>query len=215
MPRFIDVTGKTINGWIALRYLGNEAWECVCPKCKRVCVQKSSAYLRYSNGCVACSRPRTRHGHSFTGKVTTEYHCWHGMMQRCFNPSNHGYKDYGGRGITVCVRWRLFDNFLKDMGLRPTGKTIDRINCNGNYEPTNCRWATRKEQQNNRRNTMFVMLNGEKMLAADAEKKLGYASGSLKVKIFRLNAPTGSVPTVNPLIKVGVGYNAKRAEVFI
>jgi len=94
------------------------------------------------------------HGNCINGKRTTEYSCWSAMKQRCLNQNNKFYYNYGGRGISVCDRWKdSFENFLADMGKRPKGKTLDRINNNENYEPSNCRWATRKEQSANRRNT--------------------------------------------------------------
>jgi hypothetical protein len=83
---------------------------------------------------------------------TPEYNTWANMLSRCRNPKNDRYRDYGERGITVCERWLRFENFLVDMGLRPSDRhSIDRINNDGNYEPLNCRWATSSEQNNNKR----------------------------------------------------------------
>jgi hypothetical protein len=89
-------------------------------------------------------------GHTL-GKATPEYRSWKAMIQRCCNLANPKFEKYGGRGILVCERWRVFENFFADMGPRPEGKTLDRYpNNDGNYEPGNCRWATIKEQQANR-----------------------------------------------------------------
>jgi hypothetical protein len=129
--------------------------------CKCDCgseVRTDLAKLRQKRprSCVACSRKAqiawTRHGDSRIGARAAEYKCWGHMLQRCDNPKDKRFTDYGGRGITVCERWRLYENFFADMGRKPSPKhSIDRIEVNGNYEPSNCRWATAKEQRANQR----------------------------------------------------------------
>src|SRR5215471_1725927 len=96
----------------------------------------------------SCGCLRIKHG--MIG--TQEYHSWIGMRSRCSDPNHQGYKDYGGRGISVCERWSKFEHFYADMGPKPSSNhSIDRIDNNGNYEPSNCKWSTPKEQSNNQR----------------------------------------------------------------
>ncbi len=98
------------------------------------------------------SNPSYKHGHRPKySKPSPTYISWRNMRQRCQNPNHPDYEDYGGRGIKVCKRWKDFVNFLTDMGERPEGLTLDRINNDGNYEPDNCRWATLKQQAQNQR----------------------------------------------------------------
>jgi hypothetical protein len=105
-----------------------------------------------------------RHGQS--GKYRTkEYVAWCAIRSRCYNDKNPGYKNYGGRGVIICEKWKYdFDSFLLDMGLAPTKQhSIERINNDGNYEPANCKWATPAEQSRNKRNNILVTYNGEEL----------------------------------------------------
>jgi hypothetical protein len=114
-----------------------------------------------SKSCAASERNRTRpapirHGHARVGRKSPTYLIWKGMRQRCLDPRAKKYPLYGGRGVSICERWsgeHGFENFLADMGERPPGLSIDRIDPDGDYEPQNCRWATASEQRRNQRRT--------------------------------------------------------------
>mgnify|MGYP001577400148 CR=1 FL=1 len=111
----------------------------------------------------------TKHGYFGTPTYTS----WAQMNARCANKKSIGWHLYGGRGIKVCERWLDFSNFLADMGEKPEGKTIDRINNDGKYEPNNCRWATRKEQALNRRSTRWLEHNGKRLSLRDWARETG------------------------------------------
>jgi len=112
-----------------------------------------------------------KHGHNRKNKRSGTYISWDSMIQRCNNPSNSAYKNYGGRGIKVCKRWLKFENFLEDMGNRPIGKTLNRIDNNKEYSSENCKWSTIKEQQRNMRNNHFIRYNNkEQCISALAEE---------------------------------------------
>jgi len=116
---------------------------------------------------VGKSNPAYRHGYSPRTGQSSEYMTWQQMLQRCTNPNNAAYSDYGGRGITVCKRWRSFTLFIEDIGPRPAGFCIERINNALGYCPTNCRWASRAENNRNKRNNIFLTFAGVTLTAKD------------------------------------------------
>lgn len=115
-----------------------------------------------------------------------EYRAWIEARTRCLNPKHHAYDRYGGRGITVCERWNDYANFLADMGRRPSAiHQLDRIDNDGNYEPSNCRWVTAKEQSRNRRNNRLVTINGEVVPVAVAAERFGVSASLVRGRLKR------------------------------
>lgn len=161
MGSFNDLTGDTFSRLTAVQRVPNQGahtmWRVHC-KCGKITTVRAQ-HLRNGNtkscGCwdvEVLEARNTKHGQCFT----PAYETWKGMVQRCTNPANQEWHNYGGRGITVDPSWRIFANFYKDMGDRPQNKTLDRKNNNLGYSKDNCRWATSKEQAANRRNTRLT-----------------------------------------------------------
>lgn len=168
--RFKDIQGEKFSRWTAISYAGpingKHHWNCAC-ECGRT-GRIDGTSLRIGNskscGCYKADNPGAKtHGATCSNRVNAEYKCWLHMIARCTNPSEGGYERYGERGISVCERWiTSFEAFRDDMGPRPSARnSIDRIDNNGNYEPSNCRWATQLQQVRNRSNTRTLTFMGE------------------------------------------------------
>jgi phosphopantetheinyl transferase (holo-ACP synthase) len=124
------------------------------------------------------------HGHARINARSGEYKTWLGMIQRCTNEKHTSYKDYGGRGITICDRWlNSFTEFLNDMGPRPDGHSIERIDNNGNYEPQNCKWASQKEQATNRRDIVHLTINNETLTIEQWAERSGISADIIYTRI--------------------------------
>lgn len=130
-------------------------WECVCDcGTTRIVIGPTLRNGTSKNcGCqraAIAKKTHTKHGHASRQGSSKTYLCWRNMRNRCNNPKNKDFKYYGGRGVSICVRWQKFSNFLEDMGEQPLGLTIERLDNNGNYEKDNCTWATMAQQSLNK-----------------------------------------------------------------
>ena len=160
----IDLTGMKFGHLTVTRNVGrNKAgytmWELECDCNSKTIVVRSSKNLHRPNlncGCIKSNAIQPRHGHATQQHKTPEYISWRAMHSRCENPNHRSFHNYGGRGITICDRWHIFENFLEDMGPRPGGTTLDRIDPDGGYNKDNCRWADWHTQRVNRRSNTLL-----------------------------------------------------------
>jgi DNA-directed RNA polymerase subunit RPC12/RpoP len=128
---------------------------------------------------------RTTHGQTRNKHKPKWFLSWDAMMQRCYNPQHKAYADYGGRGVEVIERWHIAENFYEDMGDRPATLSLDRIDNSKGYAPDNCRWATRKEQQNNTRRNHRLTHNGESLTITEWSSRTGLKPGTIRGRLSR------------------------------
>lgn len=165
--RQADLTGKVIWKLTVIREFDRQdthrRWLCRC-ECgtEKVVWHQHLTSGRITKSCGCILKEAVGNAHRSHGKShSREYHTWWSMRQRCEYPNHPSYGDYGGRGVRVCERWKVFANFYADMGDRPQGMTLDRIDPNGDYEPGKCRWANSKLQQRNKRSNRFLTIDDE------------------------------------------------------
>lgn len=190
-----EVGGQRFSRLVVTRYLGKAAdftWECLCDCGQTTNAKSSDLNSGKVQSCGCLNRQTTeernmKHGHAVRGNTNPVYRVYLGMKRRCYNPRCADYPYYGGRGISICDRWLAsFENFLSDMGERPKGHSIERKDNNGNYEPSNCVWATRTVQMRNRRSCRIVTFQGREMSLVEAAEKAGISYDVVSDRVNRL-----------------------------
>lgn len=186
MPKAIDLTGKTINGFYIIGIGertkgGHKRWLCKC-KCGAI-TSIASGEIKINKYCSVCV-PKGRPSHGLSH--LPEFGVWSAMKQRCDNPNCDAYENYGARGISYCKEWNRFEIFLKDMGLRPSDQhTLERNDNDGNYQKSNCRWATRKEQARNFRHNVLLEFNGQKKCISEWGEIYGLKHDTIASRLER------------------------------
>lgn len=182
--------GKRFGSVVVISRHGSDksgsTWLCRCDCGSQII--KNTSNLRAGKSCLKCGHKKTGDSFRTHGMSKTPiYKIWAGMIKRCEDSNDKRYDRYGGRGIKVCERWRnSFGEFYLDMGDRPSpNHSIDRIDNDGNYEPSNCRWATDVEQANNRRSTRLMTFNGITKSMAEWSRATGVAYSQIKMRLMR------------------------------
>lgn len=185
---FEEFSGKRFGAWEVIKRVENRKraisflCRCSCGKTSTVFLQCLRDGSSRSCGCLSKHAPRyIIHGATSGRKQTSEWRSWQAAKNRCLNPNSKHFNSYGGRGISMCPKWfNSFSNFFKDMGEIPgLNFSLDRIDNNGNYEPGNCRWATKKEQSNNRRNSIKIDFDRKIFNAKQFADYIGVSNSTL------------------------------------
>lgn len=187
MSKRIDETGKVYGMLKVLNFVdGTKKWLCACDCGRKKLVAGGNLRTGNVNSCGCSSKKfnslnNKKHGF----RDTPTYVSWASMLNRCRNKKSPSYRNYGGRGITYCKTWSNFENFLKDMGERPLGQSLDRIDVNGDYCLENCRWATPFEQARNRTNSKFVTMGKESKLLLEWCEEYKISEKTVRSRIKR------------------------------
>lgn len=212
-PGTKDEVGNVYGNLTVLEYVWNDKpgayWKCRCT-CGNICIV-FGGNLRAKNytkrTCIKCRNIR----HGKTG--TPEHYVWRSMKQRCQNPNNHDYHLYGGRGIRVCERWQTFENFLADMGPKPFPKaTVERRNGDGDYEPSNCEWATQAQQTLNTSRSVLLTHNGKTQNFMLWCRELGIHPATLENRLHRSGWSVEKALTT-PVRKRKSGLNPRTSSI--
>ena len=180
---------------------GKVLWNCLCDCGKRTIVVSGSLVSNNTKSC-GCDKNKIKHGQ----RKHPNYNTWFSMIDRCYNPNSQAYRNYGKRGITVCDSWMDINNFIQDMGTRPDNLTLERIDNDGPYGKKNCKWATRREQNNNKRNTIIVHLRGKEISISDLSKICKVNKYTLYHRIF-VQRLSPEVAIIKPLRSIHRGKN--------
>ena len=185
----IDLTGNKYGRLTVLRESGRTiyrsvTWECLCDCGNRVSITSHHLTSGHTQSCGCYQKDRAAEGQRTHGLCDTPtYHSWRGMKERCLNPQNKAYRWYGGNGVKICDRWLDFGEFLQDMGKRPKGMTIERIDTTGNYSPENCTWVPAKKQTQNTRSNVMVTHNGQTLCIAELARREKVPYGRLQSRL--------------------------------
>lgn len=188
--KLIDITGNRYGRLTVIEYAGKSKWVCLCDCGNVVTVKACDIKAGNTRSCKCIrheylvNRNKSKATHRMTGSRL--YHIWLGMKSRCYYPNHPEYKYYGGNGVTVCEEWRTsFETFSQWAVANgyADGLTIDRINTRGNYEPLNCRWATYKEQENNKTNNRLVTIHGVTKTLSEWSDYSGINYGTLQYRV--------------------------------
>jgi hypothetical protein len=207
MNALVDLTGRRFGRLVVAGRAenssgGHSRWRCICDCSNETMVHGSHLKSGHSQSCSclpdkAIGKRSLTHGHTRGRSQTPEYRSWCSMRARCNNPKNPNFLDYGDRGITICKRWDSFQKFLTDMGPRPPGKTLSRIDNDFGYEPSNCQWGTPGEQSRNTRTTERTKLTEhraklirERISAGVSLHKIANEFGVSQSTVFRIKHAT-------------------------